>query len=126
MLHEHGVVPTLCTSDLGDDDGAVQIAVQRAAVSSPTSATAARIRASLDDNAWSQLRRSCPARSGEHEIDVKVAKRLLADPVLYSQAIHAITPGENLAAAPVAAAATPVGPALTGAIPALSSSPRNP
>ena len=37
-----------------------------------------------------QLRRSCPARQGDHEIDVKVAKRLLADPVLYSQAVHAI------------------------------------
>ena len=33
LLHEHGVVPTLCTSDLGDDDGSVQIAIQRAAVS---------------------------------------------------------------------------------------------
>ena len=49
------------------------------ASSSPT-LPAARGRASLDENAWSQLRLSCPARSGDHEIDVKVAKRLLADP----------------------------------------------
>jgi len=128
FLHGHGVVPTLCTSDLGDDDGSVQIAIQRAAASPPglPAAARARARASLDENAWSQLRRSCPARPGDHEIDVKVAKRLLADPVLYSQAVHAITPGQNLASAPAAAAATPGEPALTGAGPALSSSPRNP
>ena len=62
--------------------------------------------------------------------------RVLADPALYSQAIQAITPGQNLASAPVAAAAAPmepapiapapIEPALTGASPALSSGPRNP
>ncbi len=136
LLHEHGVVPTLCTSDLGDDDGSVQIAIQRAAASSPALPATARGRASFDENAWSQLRRSCPARQGDHEIDVKVAKRVLADPALYSQAIQAITPGQNLASAPVAAAAAPmepapiapapIEPALTGASPTLSSGPRNP
>jgi carboxyl-terminal processing protease len=125
LLNEHGVIPTLCTSDLGDDDRSVQIAIQRAtgsAVSAPTS----RPRVALDENAWSQLRRSCPARQGDHEIDLKVAKRLLADPVLYSQAVHAVTPGPNVAAAPVAAAAPTVDPVLTGARPALSSGSRNP
>src|SRR5262249_48266845 len=82
LLHEHGVVPTLCTSDLGDDDRSLQIAIQRAAASSPGMPNATRARASLDENAWSQLRRSCPARQGQHEIDLKVAKHLLADPVL--------------------------------------------
>ena len=126
LLHEHGVVPTLCTSDLGDDERSVQIAIQRATGSSPAQPNATLARASLDENAWSQLRRSCPARPGDHEIDVKVAKHLLADPVLYSQAVHAMTPGPNLASAPAAAATTPVEPTLTGASPALSSSPRNP
>jgi carboxyl-terminal processing protease len=126
LLHEHGVVPTLCTSDLGEDDHSVQIAMQRAVASSPAQPSATRARASLDENAWAQLRRSCPARQGDHEIDVKVAKRLLADPVLYGQAVHAITPGQNLASAPAPAAANPVEPALTGPSPALSSSPRNP
>jgi carboxyl-terminal processing protease len=104
LLHEHGVVPTLCTSDLGDDDRFVQIAIQRAAASPAASPGATRVRAALDENAWSQLRRSCPARSGDHEIDVKVAKRLLADPVLYSQAVHAIAASQNLASAPPAGA----------------------
>ena len=122
-LHEHGVVPTLCTSDLGDDDQSVQIAIQRAIVTPGSSTAAARTRASLDENAWSQLRRACPARQGDHGIDVKLAKRVLADPLLYSQAVHAITPGQNLASALVAA---PAEPGLTGASPALSSSPRIP
>jgi len=126
LLHEHGVVPTLCTSDLGDDDHSLQIAIQRAAGSSPTQPNATRARASLDENAWSQLRRSCPTRQGDHEIDLKVAKQLLADPVLYGQAAHAITPGQSLASAPTAAGAALIEPALTEGSPALSSGSRNP
>lgn len=125
LLNEHGVVPTLCTSDLRDDNPSLQIAIQRAAPSA-ISPIAARPRASLDENAWSQLRRSCPARQGDHEIDLKVAKRLLADPALYTQAVHAVTPGPNLAAIPAATAVPAVEPALTGASPALSSGSRNP
>jgi carboxyl-terminal processing protease len=124
FLHEHGVVPTLCTSDLGDDDNAVQLALQRAAASSAVSPVTPRPRASLDEGAWSQLRHSCPARQGDHEIDVKVAKRLLDDPVLYSQAVHAITPSPNLASAPGAAVVAPVAPSLTGAKGSLSSTPQ--
>jgi len=66
----------------------------------------------------------CPARQGDHQIDVKVAKRLLADPVLYGEAVHAIAPSQNLASVPTAAATTPVERALTGAEGSLSSSPR--
>jgi carboxyl-terminal processing protease len=124
FLHEHGVVPTLCTSDLGDDDNSVQTALQRVAAPAAGSALAPRARASLDETAWSQLRHSCPARQGEHQIDVKVAKRLLADPVLYSEAVHTISPSQNLASVPVTAVATPIQRALTGAAGSLSSSPR--
>jgi carboxyl-terminal processing protease len=95
-LHEHGVVPTLCTSDLGDDDSSVQIALER---TKTVSALMLRPRASLDESAWYQLRRACPARQGEHPIDVKVAERLLGDPALYSEALHVISSGSNLAAA---------------------------
>lgn len=124
LLHQHGVVPTLCTSDLGEDDHSVLIAMQRAVASSPAQPNATRARASLDENDWAQLRRSCPARPGDREIDVKVAKRLLSDPVLYSQAVHAIGAGPSVAAVP--AVLPTVEPALTAASPALSSSPRNP
>jgi len=72
------------------------------------------------------LRRSCPARQGDHEIDVKVAKRLLADPALYSQAMHAIAATPYVAAFPIAAATTPAEPALTGTGGSLFSDPRHP
>jgi len=123
LLHEHGVIPTLCTSDLGDDDNSVQIALQRTnAVGSP----APRPRASLDESAWSQLRRACPARQGDHAIDIKVAKRLLADPTLFNQAVHALSAAPKLAAAPVTAPTAPTEPALTGAGGSLFSGPRHP
>jgi carboxyl-terminal processing protease len=119
LLNEHGVIPTLCTSDLGDNDASLQIAVQRteSLLGSPA---AMRPRGSLDEGGWAQLRRSCPPRTGEPEIDLKLAKRLLADPVLYSQALHPFTGN------PSVAAATAIGPALTAGRPALSSSPSNP
>jgi carboxyl-terminal processing protease len=124
FLHEHGVVPTICTSDLGDDDNAVQTALQRTNVVAPLTP---RSRASLDERAWSQLRHSCPTRQGDHGIDVKVAKRLLADPALYTQAVHAISATPYVAAAaPIAAAAPSAEPALTGAGGSLFSDPRHP
>jgi carboxyl-terminal processing protease len=120
FLHEHGVIPTLCTSDLGDDDNSVQIALQRAnGAASPTS----RPRASLDEGAWSQLRRSCPTRQGDHQIDIKVAKRLLADPALFNQAVHALSAAPKLAAAPLTA---PTEPALTDGGRSLFSDPPHP
>jgi carboxyl-terminal processing protease len=124
FLHQHGVVPTLCTSDLGDDDNSVQVALQR---TNSSASLTPRSRASLDENAWSQLRRACPARQGDREIDVKVAKRLLSDPALYSQAVHAISATPHVASAPPLDTATaPAEPALTGAGGSLFSDPRRP
>jgi carboxyl-terminal processing protease len=122
FLNEHGVVPNLCTSDLGDDDSSVQLALQR---SNAQSSLTPRSRASLDESAWAQLRRSCPARQGDREIDIKVAKRLLADPVLYSQAVQAISATPKFAAAPLATAAAPAEPTLTGVGGSLFSDPRH-
>jgi carboxyl-terminal processing protease len=126
LLNVHGVVPTVCTSDLGNDGQALQTALQRASEVAPVSPLTARPRASLDERDWTQLRRSCPARGDDRAIDVAVAERLLADPVLYSQAIHVFTPGPNLAAKPVGTAPASAEPALTGAEGSLSSGPRNP
>jgi len=121
FLHQHGVIPSLCTSDLGDDDNSIQIALQR------TNAVAlARPRASLDEGAWSQLRRSCPARQGDRDIDIKVAKRLLADPALFSQAVHAFSATPKLAAAPLTPKTPPEEPVLTGAGGSLLSAPMHP
>jgi carboxyl-terminal processing protease len=96
-LNGHGVVPTLCTSDLGDDGRSLGIAVERAG-SVAISPLTPRPRATLSEADWRQLRRSCPERSGDHAIDMTVAERLLADPELFSQAVHVIARTPRVAA----------------------------
>jgi carboxyl-terminal processing protease len=125
-LNAHGVVPTVCTSDLGNDDQSVQIALQRASGLLAVSPLTAEPRASLDESGWSQLRRSCPPRDGERAIDLAVAERLLADPVLYRQAAHVIGATPNLAARSVGTAPVSAEPSLTGVDGSLSSGPHNP
>ena len=126
LLNEHGVVPTLCTSDLGDDDRSVQIALQRASGLSAVSPLTVRPRATLDNSAWEQLRRSCPPRDGDRAIDLTVAERLLDDPVLYSQAAHVIAAAPSLAARPASSTPVAADPNLTGVDGSLSSGTRNP
>lgn len=103
FLNQHGVVPNVCTSDLGNDERSIRIALQRAGAPSLASPLISRPRASLDDNDWSRLRRSCPARRGNHPIDLTVAERLLVDPVLYGEAVHVIATAQSPAAGAVAA-----------------------
>jgi carboxyl-terminal processing protease len=120
FLDGHGVVPTLCTSDLKDDAQALRIALDRAgSVSLPP--LMPRPRASLSETDWAQLRRSCPERLGTHAIDMIVAERLLADPVLFGQAAHVLARSPNLAAA-----ATPEFRGLTGGPASLVSGSRVP
>ena len=126
LLNTHGVVPTVCTSDLGNDDQSVQIALQRAGGLSAVSPLSAEPRASLDESGWSQLRRSCPPRDGDRTIDLAVAKRLLDDPVLYRQAAHVIGATQKLAARPIGTAPVSAEPFLTGVDGSLSSGPHNP
>ncbi len=113
-LNRHGVVPTICTSDLGNDAQSVESALQRAGDAGSGTPAASTPRASLDESGWAALRRSCPPRPGDRAIDVAVAERLLADPSLYRQAIHMMTASPNLAAKPVGATPSTVERALTG------------
>ncbi len=126
LLNARGVVPTVCTSDLGNDDQSIQIALQRAVGLSAVSPLTAEPRAALDGSGWSQLRRSCPPRNGDRAIDLAVAKRLLADPVLYRQAAHVIGAAPNLAARSIGTAPVSAEPSLTGVDGSLSSGPHNP
>ncbi len=126
LLNGHGVVPTVCTSDLGNDEASVEVALQRATGAAALSPLTARPRKSLDDREWEALRASCPPRLGERPIDLAVAERLLDDPALYSQATHLITANPSLAARPVGTAPASTRPSLTGAAGALSSDIRNP
>jgi carboxyl-terminal processing protease len=99
-LQTHGVVPTLCTADLGDDERSLDIGLQRVAAVSGAGLPP-RPRAALDEPAWSELRRLCPGHRTSPAIDLKLAQRLLGDPKLYSEALH------NLPAAPPLAQGAP-------------------
>jgi carboxyl-terminal processing protease len=92
LLQGHGVVPTLCTDDLADDPSSLELGLRRATAPAP------RARATLDEAAWKALRSSCPPRAADNPADVKLALRLLADPALYQEAVHAIAPSSKLAA----------------------------
>jgi carboxyl-terminal processing protease len=83
VLHQHGVVPTICTADLPDDAGGVT-----AALASSTGALSVELgksRAKLDDAAWQRLREMCPGQHDDHDIEVKTAQKLLTDPALYAR-----------------------------------------
>jgi carboxyl-terminal processing protease len=115
LLQEHGVVPSVCTSALSDDDHSLDVALQQS--TSPGAAGPARARASLDEASWSALRQSCPAKTASPAIDLKIAERVLADPGRYSAALGGTgAPGPGRASqaeAPAGAALTPVGGALS-------------
>ena len=125
-LNGHGVVPTICTSDLGSDTQSIETGVQRAGQVAAASAIALTPRASLDERGWAELRRSCPPRSGDRGIDVAVAERLLGDPILYSQALHMIGATPSLAARPVGSTPAASERALTGLDGSLSSTDHSP
>jgi carboxyl-terminal processing protease len=111
QLQSHGVVPTLCTADIGDDERALELSVRLAAAA--PQGVAARPRATLDEGAWAELRRRCPPRGATPALDVKLAERVIADPRLYGAALQAVPAATHVAAMP--------DPALTGVDRALSS-----
>ncbi len=119
LLQTHGVIPTVCTGDLIDNDTALQTAMQRAGGTAPGALSAPRARAALDERGWQALRNACPARPTSPALDVKLAERLLSDPRLYSAALEATHPGTR----PAIAATEPF---LTGVDGALSSRTRVP
>ncbi|HEV2301123.1 MAG TPA: S41 family peptidase [Stellaceae bacterium] len=124
FLNLHGVVPTVCTSDLGDGAGALQVALQRAVAPASTARLTSRPRASLDEPGWRRLRASCPQRRGRHPIDLEIAKRLISDPALYREAVRRITPARNLAATPLLPGSPGAEPRLTPPERSLLSNPR--
>ena len=92
-LQQHGVVPTICTADLPDDTSAIAAGLQRVAAGGLT----LRPRATLDEQAWAELRRSCPGRRTRPASDVALAKALLGNPNLYTYALHALPSASRVA-----------------------------
>jgi carboxyl-terminal processing protease len=120
FLQTHAVVPTLCTIDLHDDDRSLEIGLQRVSAAS-VAGPQAHPRAALDEHAWSELHRSCPARRTSPSIDLKLAERVLADPTLYGEALQALPVATQLGEGAPADGRSE--PALTGVNRALSSGP---
>ncbi|MBV8654270.1 MAG: S41 family peptidase, partial [Alphaproteobacteria bacterium] len=75
VLHEHGVVPNICTSG-ADDDTALATVLKRSA----TSGGGDKPRASLDEPGWMKLRGSCPSDVRDHKIEIEAAEDLITDP----------------------------------------------
>jgi carboxyl-terminal processing protease len=121
LLQQHGVVPTMCTSNLGDDDRSLDAALRPL----PGTPASSQPRAGLSEPAWSALRSACPARTTSPAIDVKIAERVLADPARYTAALDAIHPAANPARSSQAAVPADAA-ALTGVGGAISSQSRSP
>ncbi|HEX3881350.1 MAG TPA: S41 family peptidase [Stellaceae bacterium] len=113
LLQGHGVVPTLCTSDLANSAGALDTAVRRARAPAATPA-----RAPLDEAGWAALRRSCPAKHESPTVDMTVAERILTDPALYAAALRALPAATELVKK---SPGSPSGLSLTGSERALNS-----
>jgi carboxyl-terminal processing protease len=119
LLQRNGVVPTVCTVDLGDDAGAIEAAALRLAAADSAAVLPAAMRAGLDERSWSVLRGACPPRPDRPTADLKLAERILADPRLYAQALHAVPAARQIAQRASSGAGTEA--ALTGTGRALSS-----
>jgi len=119
LLEVHGVVPTVCTSQLGDNADALAIALQR--LQGSGGSLAAQPRAALDERGWTALRGSCPARPESPPADLAVAEKILASPELYASALRFLPPATNLVRA---SPNTPSGLSLTGPDRTLSSEPQ--
>ncbi len=79
FLHHHGVVPTVCTSNVPPSiDAGVVLA------SSPAPALM-KPRDTLDDAGWVALRAACPAELEHAALDLRIASRLLNEPTVYAR-----------------------------------------
>jgi carboxyl-terminal processing protease len=85
VLHQHGVVPTICTSGISDDAEGVAEGLTRS--TSTLAAEFGKPRAKLDETAWLRLRELCPGQRQDRAVEVRVAEKILADPALYARAL---------------------------------------
>jgi carboxyl-terminal processing protease len=119
LLQSHGVVPTVCTADLQDNQGALDVGLQRVNAEAQSGGPALRARANLNERGWAELRHACPGRRNRPAVDLSLAEHVLADPKLYAAAVHALPSEAHVARGGPDGA--PPDPALTEANRALSS-----
>ena len=86
-LHRQGVQPTVCTSHDDTDADSALAPLRSGQMESPGVIARWRAAAPDDEAALAHLRQACPWKAHEAELDVRVAERLLAVPVLYRSAL---------------------------------------
>lgn len=96
-LHRQGVQPTICTSRGNNNAAELLGDLREGRLPSAVQLADWRSKAPDDDFALHQLRDACPWRDHEPELDLTVAKLLLADPALYARAV-ALSAGRTVAA----------------------------
>ncbi|MCG8357803.1 MAG: S41 family peptidase [Kiloniellales bacterium] len=88
-LNGRGVVPDICTSE-GFETPDEVLKGLRSGLFPIDKAIRNRDIAPNDTAAIDALREHCPLFDGDNELDKEVAKRLLADPVLYARALNGV------------------------------------
>lgn len=96
-LHRQGVQPTICTSRGGSNAAELLGDLRDGRLPSAVQLADWRSKAPDDDFALHQLRDACPWREHEPELDLTVAKLLLADSALYARAVT-LSAGRTVAA----------------------------
>ncbi|HYD30939.1 MAG TPA: S41 family peptidase [Azospirillaceae bacterium] len=85
-LHREGVLPTICTSRNGSPDSVIAD-LRDGRLTLPPRIASWRATAPDDENALANLREACPAKPHEADLELKVAKQVLADRTLYRRAL---------------------------------------
>lgn len=85
-LHRQGVLPTVCTSRDGNAE-LMLVALKEGRLWPPASAASMRASAPEDEKSLASLRETCPWKPHEADVDLKVAKQLVADRSLYQRAL---------------------------------------
>ncbi len=99
VLNEVGVIPNVCTSRVALEGSQAVSQVLDTVKSGGSDTSAARYalhqNGSPNKTETRLLRASCPARNGEGEVDIDVAKRLVEDGTLFARALQ--PPGPEVA-----------------------------
>lgn len=89
-LHHLGVLPTVCTASYSSADSVIRDLDARRLPMVPTDR---RNTTKPDDTAGlDALRKTCPSREAENQVDLDVALRLLRAPEVYAAAVHLAEP----------------------------------
>ena len=88
ILHHLGVMPTLCTSGTTEGPAAVIDAMRRTGEETADLLSRWRMVSAPDDPMTEDLRAHCPSNGAAPEVDLDVARRILADPGLYKSSLN--------------------------------------